>query len=353
MDWIRRNWPDLLIGLALLAVIGGIIATLLNGGNLLPSGRNVTTTTPSSSTLTSGGNDSAIQPITDNTAISPDLPSGAAEMPGEAAGTTTSGTITPVDPASTPPQQAVTPEGIIDAPSETPGDTSASTSESTAPSEPLQASDSATAPYRISVGAFGSTENAERRAEAFRSAGYPVFVGKQGDLSLVLIGPYDSQAAAQQAAAQIQSSGLEADPIIYEFEPTDATVAGDTAAGDTAAGDTAASGTTDQTSSSTEATPDEPATTPSEATPAATEPTESTTAVSLPTSNTGRYLQVGAYGSVESAQPQLVKLQGLGFSVTYIDESDKIKLLVGPYEGTTLETAKAQLTAQGIDHFVR
>ena len=39
MDWIRRNWPDLLIGLALLLVIGGIIATLLNGGNFLPFGR--------------------------------------------------------------------------------------------------------------------------------------------------------------------------------------------------------------------------------------------------------------------------------------------------------------------------
>lgn len=37
MDWIRRNWPDLLIAIALVAVIAGIIATLLSGGSLWPT----------------------------------------------------------------------------------------------------------------------------------------------------------------------------------------------------------------------------------------------------------------------------------------------------------------------------
>jgi len=39
MDWIRRNWPDLLIAIALVAVIAGIIATLLSGGSLWPTSR--------------------------------------------------------------------------------------------------------------------------------------------------------------------------------------------------------------------------------------------------------------------------------------------------------------------------
>ena len=39
MDWIRRNWPDLLIGLALILVISGIIITLLNGGTFNPFGQ--------------------------------------------------------------------------------------------------------------------------------------------------------------------------------------------------------------------------------------------------------------------------------------------------------------------------
>jgi cell division protein FtsN len=136
---------------------------------------------------------------------------------------------------------------------------------------------------------------------------------------------------------------LEANPIIYEFTPAGATAA--------ASGTTIDNTSTDSTSTeTTESVTTEPAaeTTTAEATAA---PTEAT--VSLPTSNTGRYLQVGAYGSVEGAQPQLIKLQGLGFSVTYIEEGAKIKLLVGPYEGATLETAKTQLSAQGIDHFVR
>jgi cell division septation protein DedD len=339
MDWIRRNWPDLLIGLALLAVIGGIIATLLNGGNFLPGNRNVNVTTPSSTVVSSGGNDSTTPT---ETTISPDLPSGTATLAGDNGETT--GTITPVDVSAVPATEAVTTtaeaatESIEAAVDETLAD--ASTSE-VAATQDVSALSSETSPYRISVGAFGSAENAERRAETFRSAGYPVFVAKQGDLSLVLIGPYDNQTAAQQAVSQIQSSGLEANPIIYEFTPTDATQV--SSAGD----ETTAS---EATSAPVEATPE---TTPSETTETTVSETPSASTVALQTSNTGRYLQVGAYGSVESAQPQLVKLQGLGFSVTYIEESEKIKLLVGPYEGATLETAKAQLQAQGIDHFVR
>ncbi len=344
MDWIRRNWPDLLIGLALLAVIGGIIATLLNGGNFLPTNRNVTVTNPSQTTVTSGGNTSTTP--TDTT-ISPELPSGTATISGEN-GTETTGTITPVDISATTTEalseasEAI--EAVVDA---TATEASTTSTDTSATSDVVAASTSEAAPYRISVGAFGSAENAERRAEAFRSAGYPVFVGKQGDLSLVLIGPFENQAAAQQAATQIQSSGLEANPIIYEFTPADAAAASQ-------ASEAISTESTATSEASTEPTATE--TTVSSTAASETTASETTTAaatVALPTSNTGRYLQVGAYGSVESAQPQLVKLQGLGFSVTYIEEGEKVKLLVGPYEGATLETAKAQLTAQGIDHFVR
>ena len=34
MDWIRRNWPDLVIGVALVSVIGAIVATLMTGGSI-------------------------------------------------------------------------------------------------------------------------------------------------------------------------------------------------------------------------------------------------------------------------------------------------------------------------------
>ena len=34
MDWFRRNWPDLVIGVALVAVVALIVVTLLSGGSL-------------------------------------------------------------------------------------------------------------------------------------------------------------------------------------------------------------------------------------------------------------------------------------------------------------------------------
>ena len=313
----------------------------------MPGNRNVNVTTPSSTAVSSGGNNS-----TTETTISPDLPSGTATLAGDNGETT--GTITPVDVAAVPTTEDVSTaveaaaENIETTIEETVADaTTAETTTDVSATETVSASTSEAAPYRISVGAFGSIENAERRAETFRSAGYPVFVAKQGDLSLVLIGPYENQTAAQQAVSQIQSSGLEASPIIYEFTPADAAQASSSVA-ETASTETTSTPVEETTTSTTSETPTE--TTASE-TPIET--SAESTAVALPTSNTGRYLQVGAYGSVESAQPQLVKLQGLGFSVTYIEESEKIKLLVGPYEGATLETAKVQLQAQGIDHFVR
>jgi cell division septation protein DedD len=357
MDWIRRNWPDLLIGLALLLVIGGIIATLLNGGNILPFGRNTTNqpatvstqttpestaTTPvaptevdggSSATTDTGSTTGTTTTDTGVAAVDPNaVTNDTVTMPAEQGG---DGTITPVSPtvvegdtsspdAATAAVDAVAPDAT-DVTTET-ATTDAATS---APTADVLPSGSATAPYRISVGAFGSAENAERRAQAFRDAGYPVFTGNQGDLVIVLLGPYNSQAEAEGVKAELQSSGLEADPIIYEFTPNDA--ANVSSSTDTSASDTSAS----------TATPTE-------------EPSTATTTTSAPTtSSSGRYLQVGAYNSLESAAPQRTTLEGLGFSVSAVEEDSFVKLLVGPYDDASIANAQSQLSAQGIDSFVR
>jgi cell division septation protein DedD len=349
MDWIRRNWPDLLIGLALLLVIGGIIATLLNGGNFLPLGRN---NANQPATVTTGAN-TADSNATN--AVDPTTPTAATGVAGSntADNTTNSGTaeggVAPVDlnnpdgvstdTVTMPNDQggdgtivAVSPtleeEGAAPATTATPD----ATATPQTPTESVAASSAPTAPYRISVGAFGSAENAERKAQSFRDAGYPVFVGNQGDLALVLVGPYDSQAEAEQVKTQLQTSGLEANPIIYEFSPSDSTIAGDTSATTTAT--TPAESTTDTTADAT-----------------ATSETPATSAP--PTSGSGSYLQVGAYGSLESAAPQRSKLEGLGFTVSSVEEGSFVKLLVGPYDDAALSSAQSQLTAQGIDSFVR
>jgi cell division septation protein DedD len=342
MDWIRRNWPDLLIGLALLLVIGGIIATLLNGGNILPFGRNATpppatvsTQTPETTaepvppTEANGGSSATTDnPSTDSNGVAAVDPN-AVTMPDDQGGT---GTITPVSPTAVEgdtPSEDTAITAIDEAASDVPDATTDATTTDTpvSSSTDVAASSTATAPYRISVGAFGSAENAERRAQVFRDAGYPVFTGNQGDLVLVLVGPYDSQAEAEQVKSQLQSSGLEANPIVYQFTSDDAT-------SDVAA-DSSAATTTEQTAT------DE-------------EPSSTATATSAPaTSSSGRYLQVGAYNSLESAAPQRSTLESLGFTVSAVEEGEFVKLLVGPFDDEGIATAQSQLSAQGIDSFVR
>ena len=55
MDWLRRNWPDLLIGIALVAVIAGIIAILITGGSFFTIGQQPQQPPPQVSTLAEHG----------------------------------------------------------------------------------------------------------------------------------------------------------------------------------------------------------------------------------------------------------------------------------------------------------
>jgi cell division protein FtsN len=339
MDWMRRNWPDLLIGLALLLVIGGIIATLLNGGNFLPFGRGPQPA-PATSTPTTGTTPEAVSPTDPNgttpsangTEVAPLDLNQPSSTEAVSVGDET-GTIVPVPPSTdgTPIGDAATTaiDNAVEAVAPDAADTT-ETATDAADTTQVAASTSSTTPYRVSVGAFGNAENAERKAQSFKDAGYPVFVGKQGDLSLVLIGPYATQAEAEQVKAELQSSGLEAEPIVYEFKPDDAAAA----------------------SSDTAPAPDVvTATSPDAASADAADTTSATSA--LPTNSSGRYLQVGAYGSVEASAPQRSLLEGLGFTVSSVEEGTLIKLLVGPYDDANLSDAQSRLSAQGIENFVR
>ena len=346
MDWIRRNWPDLLIGLALLAVIAGIIATLLNGGSFLP-GRTSAPTPPAATTPADRPNTAA---PTDSQAdaTEPSTTDGADGTPAE----TGTETGTEANPATTDiPVIPSNSEGATDntaAENTTVEDTATDDatpvveSASTAPnatatgseaSAPVVSSptDTSTAPsavtasevessYRIVVGSFGNPDNALRRAQDFEAANLPAFTAIQGDLNLVLVGPFATRAEADSALSRIQNEGLEANPRL--FEPT-------------------ASGTE----------------TPEGANTAAT--TGTTTVTSTPAPPTGSstsgasFLQTGAYGSSASAQPQRERLEGLGFSVSEVQEGSFVKLLVGPFSADELPGAQSRLSDQGIDYFVR
>jgi cell division protein FtsN len=183
------------------------------------------------------------------------------------------------------------------------------------PTTPITSGASApTAPYRVSVGAFGSEANAQAQAEAFRQAGFPVFLGRQSELVLVLVGPYDTQGEAEQAVARIRTGNFGIDPVIYRFQPDDA--------------DDAA------------ATPPTPATAPAE-----------TTAPAV--ASDGTFLQVGAYATRESALPQIQRLEALGFDVAEQRDGGLLRLLVGPFDSEGLARGRERLQAEGIENFPR
>ena len=76
--------------------------------------------------------------------------------------------------------------------------------------------------YRISLGAFGSRDNAENLALTFRDEGYPVFLGTQGELFIVLVGPYDELEEAERVSGQIEvaDNGIDSTLCTPSTRPT-------------------------------------------------------------------------------------------------------------------------------------
>lgn len=331
MDWIRRNWPDLLIGLALLAVIAGIIATLLNGGSFLPFGGSSTppsvsgpapstpSSTPSSSQTNPGGQTTA------ESGVTPVAPGGTATIPGVSSGAPGTTTATTETTPSAEAGSEVTPVAPGASPSTGPA-ASTSTSASTDDASPSASSAAAasslpSAPFRIGVGSYGQPDNAERRAEAFREAGYPVFTAQQGQYTVVLIGPYDSRSEAEAIQDQIRSSGLEENPILYQVEAEAAASASPDTTGEADGNTTASTGAASESAAA---------------------------------SAGERYIQVGAYNSPELAEPQRERLEQLGYSTTLqrTEGSSLLRLWIGPFSAERLDDVRAQLDELGIDNFV-
>ncbi len=406
MDWLRRNWPDLLIGVALIAVIAGIIATLISGGSFFPSGnRTVETPDPGTTAVTSSVPPaSSAQPAASSAAVDPSTAAGTAEQgeaprgsslvstpaagadQGEApassaadAAAEPAATATAADtagnaaglPVAVLPGQTGTDAGAATAATQpaattaaaaTPSTSSPSSSVSSTPSATaaaaspaasntiVSASNTPDAPYRVSVGAYANRDNAQRQAEAFAAAGYPVFIGQQGNLNIVLVGPYDSESEARTVADRIRSSDMGvSDPTVYEFEGDEgATSASAATSGSSASSSTVTSSVSSSTASAS------PAAASSTAGPSEAGADDDALIATAPADAAGvRYLQAGAYGTRESSLPQRARLEGLGFVVTERLENDLVKLLIGPFDQANLESAQGRLEAAGIASFAR
>ena len=392
MDWLRRNWPDLLIGVALVAVIAGIIATLVSGGSFFPVGNRAETprTTqgitagqtpgqsqsqsepdgqqaggqsqqsgPQSSSSLSSSVDAqeppavAVDPAGQESAEDPSAAQQTAEEPGAAdtqAGDAQQSSVEALPPDGGAASAAAPPASSANSSVNSSVSSSASSSAAQPRSSSTPASQSAVAsgppptasadeeaPYRVSVGAFGNAANAQRQLEAFQAAGYPAFIGTQGDLSIVLVGPYDTESEARSVAARIAGSNMGvSDPTVYRFEPDEQ----DSGTAGQPAGQQSAAGPSSAAASQTSQAPAQPAAPPQDQPAQAAAPGT-------------RYLQVGAYGSRESSLPQRERLEGMGFVVSDRVEGDLVKLLIGPFDAGQLADAQARLRSEGIESFPR
>jgi cell division septation protein DedD len=381
MDWLRRNWPDMAIGLALVAVIAGIVATLITGGSFFPVAP-ATPTPPSTVTApplpgVPAGTGTPVAPLdappaspgavsvltpegeVAETAAPPATPSAAVPAPSVAPLSPSPVTVIPPVAETTPPAATPTPAPAVPAattPTPAPATTPAvTTPAATAPVGGIPAaSPNEAAPYRVSVGAFGSADNAARQAQTFRAAGYPVFTGMQGSLTIVLVGPYDTEAEANRVAAQIGAGGYGVAPVVYRFRPdagtpgasTPAPAATAPAPAPAAPAPTAPAATVPAPTAAAVPTP-----APAAAAPAAPPPAAAPTPIQ--TAASGRSLQVGAFADAGSAVPLRERLASLGLVAFEVREDGLIKLLVGPFEADRLTEVRRQLAAVGIESFPR
>ena len=373
MDWLRRNWPDLIIGVALVAVVSLIVVTLLSGGSLAslvrrgnPPELAVTNTTPQNNQTPAATNSGASN--TDagtnapnagtNTANAadggvdvfvPGVPGGRPDaVPNTPAGQTQAGAQT--NSGGVPPGQAATTSGGAAQSAATPADTGPL---------PDATSDGG---FRVAAGAVDSRDAAVGLAESYRDAGYTVTVEQQNNLYLLWIGPYATRAGAERVANRLIADNVISDALVYTYSGPDgaannsASNSGTSNTGNAAAaGNNAPNSTPNNAPSGNEtanagSSPANAAPPPAANSGAGANANATAAVPTNPATATGqRYLQVGAFASDESAQPLREQLGALGFNVTQsVSDSGLVRLLVGPFGAAQLTQAQTRLAAQGV-----
>lgn len=319
MSTVKRRWPDLLIGLLVLLLLGGFAALLLgrgtgsqNAGNqaapVQEAGQTPATQTPATQTGTPAA---GIQTDSQAPAI-PTIPS---------APVTNAGTAQPAvnPPATAPPGEPQTPTAQIPATTATDPATRVAprVGGAVAPSEVRTPTRN---DYRISLGSYASSAAVRDATAGVSKLGYTVYPIAISSGSVAQVGPFASREAAAQALADIQR----ALPGALLYSPRNAP------AGDTGVTSTQAP-TIQAPTSQTDASPS-PTVTPATSGPV--------------------YLQVGAYKSTAAAQTTVGRVRDLGLEPSVNAPAGKlVTVLVGPFQGQALAAAEAKLQASGIDSF--
>lgn len=346
VDQVKRSWPDLLIGAALVCVIGMIAATLISDTSLVslvrrdaPADAPVINTTDTAK-ATSTSTVTAATPDADTTGT------GAAQTPdGDPSSNDLFVPDVPSQPTASAAGGADTDSGSLGTVTPRAGtQRSGSVAGTTKP--PLAASG-----FRVAAGATTSRDAASTLAQHYRDDGYEVAVEQQDDLYLLWVGPFATLANADRVAERIITDG--GDALIYTYGND-----GDVGTANTVEAATPGDAAMEEAVA-------QPRTPDSENRHADGDGNEAviTTAnagsgtIAVGAANAGtvigkRYLQVGAFAVDGSDRPLRARLEALGLSVTRDeDTSGLVRLYVGPFGGAQLTQTRSRLHAQGIDSF--
>lgn len=339
LDRLRRNWLDLLIGVAIVSVIAMIVATLSSDESLI------------SIVQRGGPPEVPIMHTTDSTEATSN-PAATAATPGAGtigtgAAQTREGDLDSYDvfvPA-VPGQLAAGAEGDANTASGSSQDTmlragtrrSGNVDETAKEQLPVALAASG---FRVAAGALLSREAASTVAQNYRDDGYEVVIEQQDDVYLLWIGPYATQADADVTAKRIIADGGEA--LVYTYgDGSDMDAAADRSATESLAPN---SRNRNANGSGNEA--------------VATTTNAGPVTIAVGAGNTARdqvvqrYLQVGAFAFDQNARPLRAQLAELGLSVTRDEDSGGlVRLYVGPFSGAQLTQTRARLAAQEIDSF--
>ena len=404
MDWLRRNWPDLIIGVALVAVVALIVVTLLSGGSLASLVRRGnppelaitdTTSSPNTPSQTPASNNSGTTNTGTDNSNAGATSTGGTDTAGTGSDTTDGGVdvFVPGVPGGRPNAVSGTPVGQAQpgAPANAAGTQTGATQSGVTQNSTNQTQGGTSAGggplpeavqdggFRVAAGAVDSRDAAVGLAESYREAGYTVTVEQQNDLYLLWIGPYATRDGAERVASRLIADDVVSDALVYTYSGPDAASgnsAPDTGSSATApdnnapnnvlsGNETASVGRASDAGSSagsagtsSTATADNGANTGASANTnanagnngALASATPATTPEANPATTTAqRYLQVGAFASAKSAQPLRGQLGALGFNVTQsVSDSGLVRLFVGPFGAAQLTQAQQRLAAQGV-----
>ncbi len=369
MDWLKRNWVDLLMAGLILAVVGGFLTLLLRGGVFVSNNQATPTTTPTPVTTVPAPTGSPTPPTpspsTPTPTAAPSKPSTPtpskpvpSSQPAQKPATASSTVTKPRDTASlsvpeipAAPSQPETPTNKPSSSSSKPASSSSSQPiASSSSSQPIASSSlgkpavsnntrppstnssasnqpsAVAAPskttysradflrnYRVAAGSYSNLERSQKAVAQLKARGLPAVSFPSGNTYVVVVGPYGKEAAARRALVRVRQ--IFPDAILYRPDGTREVAALRPSSKPTDGGGSGGQPST------------------------------------LTATTTTAYLQVGAFKDSKSAATLFAKLKEAGFSPLTKNIAGLLRVLVGPFDPAQIQTTRSELKTQGFEAF--